>query len=237
LAVGQPHEIKEPEDFVTIYLSVDMKDQNLLCELYLHNFILPDNACWNPNPGVGDVQLREFTSYILGLVQWKKDTEFHARVEAKSSLRVRDEYPLPHIMKYDLQRLRGDPGDAVTIRHHQRYAITYFLEVSRAHSVQALLISHDIWEALPKYLKDMNPMGYPYFSLILNRASFYANSLLRYGTRWIGLRFHFPIIWCPSQFYRAPITWDEEEERTQWLQMDRTLGYYNTGEFGHPTYD
>jgi hypothetical protein len=98
-------------------------------------------------------------------------------------------------------------------------------------------MSHDIWEALPKYLKDRNPVGYPYFILAFNMASIYPNSLLRYGNRWIGLRFHFPIIWCPSRFYRAPITWDEEEERTSWLQMDRTLSYYNTGEFGHPTYD
>lgn len=140
-------------------------------------------------------------------------------------------------MKDDLQRLSVDPGKAVPIQHHQRYAITDFLEVSRARSVQALLISHDIWEALPKYLKDTNPVGYPYFSLTLNRASFYANSLLRYGTRWTVLRFHFPIICCPGQFYRAPITWDEEEERTQWLQIDRTLGYCNTGEFGHPACD
>jgi hypothetical protein len=90
LATGQPHEIKL-EDFVSIYLSVDMKDQNLLCELYLYNFILPDNARWNPNPKVGDVQLRAFTSHILGLVQWKKDAEFHKRMEAVAGLKVRDE--------------------------------------------------------------------------------------------------------------------------------------------------
>jgi len=67
LAARQPHEVKQLDDFVNMYLSVEMKDHNLLCEIYLHNFILPDNARWNPNPGVGDVQLRAFTSHILGL--------------------------------------------------------------------------------------------------------------------------------------------------------------------------
>jgi hypothetical protein len=67
LAAGQPHEIKQPDDFVIIYVSTEMKDQNMLCELYLYNFILPDNDHWNPNPGVGDIQLRAFTSHILSL--------------------------------------------------------------------------------------------------------------------------------------------------------------------------
>jgi hypothetical protein len=80
-------------------------------------------------------------------------------------------------------------------------------------------------------------MGYPYFGLALNRTSVYANSLLRYGTKWIWLRFHFPIIWCLSKFYKALVTWNEEEERTQWIHMDKILGYYNTRKFGNPTFD
>jgi hypothetical protein len=182
LAVGQPHEIKQPDDFVSMYISAEMKDQNPLGELYLYNFILRDNTRWNPNPGVGDVQLRAFTSHILGLSKWKKYAKFYRRMESEESLHVRDKYLLPHLIKDDLQRLRTDLEDVVTIGHHQRYAINDFLQVSRAFFVVALLISHDIWGDLPKYLKDRNPVGYPYFSLALNRASFYAhaNSLLRW---------------------------------------------------------
>jgi hypothetical protein len=121
MAVGQPHEIKQPNDFANIYVSAEMKDQNLLCELYFYNFILLDNARWNP--GVGDIQLRAFTSHILGLSQWKKYAEFYRRMEAKASLNVRDEYTLPNVMKDDLQILREDLGDIVTIRQHQKYAI------------------------------------------------------------------------------------------------------------------
>jgi hypothetical protein len=56
-------------------------------------------------------------------------------MEVESSLNVRDEYPLPRIMKDDLQRLREYPRDVITIRQHQKYAITDFMQVSRAHSV------------------------------------------------------------------------------------------------------
>jgi hypothetical protein len=220
-----------------MFTSTDMKDQNLLCELYLHDFILQDNVSLEPQPLCWGCTVVSILISHPWLGSMEKDMDFHARIEAEESLKVREEYPLPHVMKDDLQRLRSDPGDTVTIRHHQRYAITEYLEVSRAYSIHALLVSHDIWETLPTYLRNKNPMGYLYFGLALNRASFYANSLLRYKTRWIGLQFHFPIIWFPRRFYRAPVTWNEEEERTQWIQMDMTLGYYNTGEFGHPTFD
>jgi hypothetical protein len=36
----------------------------------------------------------------------EENMDFHARIEADASLKVRDEYPLPHVMKDDLQRLR-----------------------------------------------------------------------------------------------------------------------------------
>jgi hypothetical protein len=127
LATGQPDEIKQPNDFVNIHVSAEMKDQNLLCELYLYNFILPCNARWNTNPSVGDVQLREFTSHILGLSQWKKDEEFYRRMEVEARLNVRNEYPLPHIMKDDLQRLRASLESVITIHLHQKFAITYFM--------------------------------------------------------------------------------------------------------------
>ena len=40
-------------------------------------------------------------------------------MEAKASLNVRDDYPLPHIMKDDLQRLREDPRDVVIFCQYQ----------------------------------------------------------------------------------------------------------------------
>jgi hypothetical protein len=86
-------------------------------------------------------------------------------------------------------------------------------------------------------MKNKNPVGFPYFSLALNRATFYANSLMRHGARWIGMRFHYPVIWCPSHFYRAPTKWVEQDELTYWTHVDKTLGYYDPREYGHPTFN
>jgi len=48
-------------------------------------------------------------------------------MEAEASLNVRDEYPLPHVMKEDLQRLREDPGDVVNIPQHQKFTLSDFM--------------------------------------------------------------------------------------------------------------
>jgi hypothetical protein len=35
----------------------------------------------------------------------EENMDFHARIEPYEILKIRDEYPLPHVMKDDLQRL------------------------------------------------------------------------------------------------------------------------------------
>jgi hypothetical protein len=53
----------------------------LLCELYLFDFIFPNNSRWNPNPHVGDVHLRAFSSHVYNQVLWKEASQFHENVE------------------------------------------------------------------------------------------------------------------------------------------------------------
>jgi len=82
-------------------------------------------------------------------------------------------------------------------------------------------------------MRNKNTIGFPYFSLALNRALFYVNSLMRHGVRWIGMRFHYPIIWCQILFYRAPTKWEERDEITYCTWVDKSLGYYDPEEFRH----
>ena len=46
--------------------------QHLLCELYMHDYILEIDQTFNPVPFVGDIQLRAFTSFVINQVKWKK---------------------------------------------------------------------------------------------------------------------------------------------------------------------
>jgi hypothetical protein len=71
LASGRLHKIVNPKEIINVFLHAEDHENNLLSELYLFNFVLPNHTCWNPNPFVGDVQLRAFTSFIYSLVQWR----------------------------------------------------------------------------------------------------------------------------------------------------------------------
>lgn len=45
------------------------------------------------------------------------------------------------------------------------------------------------------------------------------------GITWLGLRFHYPIIWCPANFYRPAYELIEVEEAEAWQDIATTKGY------------
>lgn len=47
-------------------------------------FFLQKNSWWNTNLFFGDLQLREFKSYITNLVKWNKGSYFYARTKTKA---------------------------------------------------------------------------------------------------------------------------------------------------------
>jgi len=233
LAAGQVHEVRKHQYFIDMFFFVEYEDQDLLCVLYPFNFLLQGNARWDPNPYVGDIQLWLFSSFILNHINWKKSIEFYTMIKLEERLMIRDEYPLTNVIMDDYYRLKQELMDFIPIRYHQDFFITYYQEITISHFLQELLVSHDLWDKLPNYPGNKNQVGLPYLSLSLNRASFYANSFMRHGARCIGLIFHYPVIWCPSCFYKAPTKWEEQDKLTYWTRVIKNLGYYDRGEFGH----
>lgn len=62
-------DLKEIGNIVHNVFSGILERQNLLCELYLHNFVFPTNTVWNPYHFVGDINLRAFQSYLQNEIQ------------------------------------------------------------------------------------------------------------------------------------------------------------------------
>lgn len=69
-------------------------EKDLLCELYQHNFLLSPEKIWNPNPYVGDVQLRAFVSYLRNQANWVEPLKTFKH-NFESILWVREEYEIP----------------------------------------------------------------------------------------------------------------------------------------------
>ena len=69
---GKPIELKTVDDFINCYKLYGVKVQCLLCEFYLHNFILEEEMEINPSPFVGDVQYQAFISFTVNQLKWLK---------------------------------------------------------------------------------------------------------------------------------------------------------------------
>ena len=61
---GRSFEIMTSAKFLETFFGSNFEDQNLLCGLYLHEMAYPLDRHSNPVPFSGDVQLRDFTSFV-----------------------------------------------------------------------------------------------------------------------------------------------------------------------------
>ena len=60
---GLNSSLNTPHEFYYAFQQFLAVIKNLLCELYMHNLVFPNNREWNPLMYVvGDIQLREFMS-------------------------------------------------------------------------------------------------------------------------------------------------------------------------------
>ena len=76
----------------------DFEDQNLLCELYLHELDCPLDCHSNPIPFSGDVQLRDFASFVRNHVQWEISFQNFSHNEAHYNLWIRSEPQNPRLL-------------------------------------------------------------------------------------------------------------------------------------------
>jgi len=64
------HEIEDGVQFLQILRAHDVPTQHLMCELYMHEYLLRVDREFNPVPYVGDIHLRALTSYIFNQISW-----------------------------------------------------------------------------------------------------------------------------------------------------------------------
>jgi len=68
---GRPHQVTTSEQFIETFTEAPKNDQNLLCELYLHNEAMSEDRKMNILPLVGDIQIRAFISFLANQLTWQ----------------------------------------------------------------------------------------------------------------------------------------------------------------------
>ena len=68
---GRPYQVITADQFMATFARAPKNDQNLLCELYLHNEAVSEERNINMIPVVGDTQLRAFISFLANQLTWQ----------------------------------------------------------------------------------------------------------------------------------------------------------------------
>lgn len=68
---GRPYEVITSYQFIETFTEAPKNDQNLLCELFLHNEAMSEERNLNILPLVDDIQLRAFISFLANQLTWQ----------------------------------------------------------------------------------------------------------------------------------------------------------------------
>ena len=87
-----PYQFKDYMKFFEDIRESDLHKHHLMCELYMHGFILETEQKFNIGPFLRDIQLREFVSYMLNQMKWDLAfTTFEAN-QAACPLRIMEKH-------------------------------------------------------------------------------------------------------------------------------------------------
>jgi len=137
---GKPHEVSTPEQFVETFTEAFTINQHFLCELYLHNEAILENRKINLNPLVGDVQIREFASFLANQITWKTAFLVAKHNEDNRLLWIRLEPQNPAIFIWEYSQFLKEPGMVEHIRQLQATVLQdcqHFVKTKEATALKA----------------------------------------------------------------------------------------------------
>ena len=106
------------------FLRSNFEDQNLLCELYLHEMAFPLDRHSNLVPFSGDVRLRAFASFVSNHVQWERSFQTFSHNESHTNLWIRSEPQNPGILLARYISFLSSPSQVQHIMNLQEEVIS-----------------------------------------------------------------------------------------------------------------
>ena len=72
------------------------------------------------------------------------------------------------------------------------------------------------WEHCPRERQEYHPYNPLNLQVAISRIPYYVKCMEQCAKRWIGYRFHFPLLWLPGQQYKAHYKLTKKEEVATW---------------------
>jgi hypothetical protein len=191
---GKPHEVISLANFIKTFVAASTRDQHLLCEAYFHNEAIPENRVLNINPLVGDVQLREFTSFLLNQILWQGDFSAAKNNEDNRLLWIRPEPQGEATFISQYYAFLKKPGMTEHVQQLQSEVIQDCECIISAIKIPSLQASNLFWQQSTEKRQQRNPFGPANLEATISRVSSYIQCMRHCAENWIGYRFYFPIL-------------------------------------------
>ena len=81
------------------------------------------------------------------------------------------------------------------------------------------------WQQSCKERQDYHPFNPHNLQAALSKISNYIGCIQRCGVNWIGYRFHFPILWLPSDKYQCHFQLTNRDEALAWQNLHNNKGF------------
>ena len=156
---GRPHQVSTPQQFIETFTEASNSDQNLLCELYLHNEAMPKDRKLSLVPLIGDIEIKAFISFLANQLTWKNTFMSATHNEENCLLWIRAEPHNATIFIVEHERILREPGMTDHIRKLQATVLEDCQHYFKTKGTLAIKSNNLFWEHCPKERRDYQPFN------------------------------------------------------------------------------
>jgi len=117
------------------------------------------------------------------------------------------------------------PGMKDHMRQLQASTLSKCQQQIRKMGTAALRANEMFWQQSGKERQEYHPFNPSNLQAALSRISNYIDCIQHCGVNWIGYRFHFPILWLPSDRYQCNYQLTATDENLAWRQLQKNGGF------------
>lgn len=202
--------------------------QNLLCELYVHNLVVPDNKDQNSLFYVGDVQFRAIMSWMQNEISRESQAAPYREKEMLEPLYIHVEVQNTHRVFFDQLSINNNPSSAAKIHPVLEQAFLDWKEHCSTISPEAIGASTQRWIRLSEELRTRELHSPQNLELANYKMPRYVEMTRDKKSYWVPLFFQPPILLHPMVGkIESFVKYNLNHEELKWERLKQNHGYFN----------
>ena len=167
------------EQFMQTFAEASKNNQNLLCELYLHNEAVSEERNMNMIPVVGDIQLRALISFLANQLTWQNAYVSGHQNEQNCLLWIRAEPQNAATFISQHLKMVSDPDMKNHVMKLQTEVLTDCQNYVKTKASLVVKANKLFWENCPTERQESHPYNPSNLQVALSRVPRYVECMQR----------------------------------------------------------